>query len=323
MIDSVARRIYRHADARPRGGRSPRRTRRVGLRQWLWRCNPRFGDTPGRAGVTPARAAEPDGRDHRRLGWNDGDRLRRERRGGDVRRRGQDGRRRTTGTGGSSTGGATGTGGTAGTGAAGATGRGGGAGGAAGGTARGAAAPRAKVATGGTSDRGQLRRGGARHGRQARAPAARPGRGGGQRPLRRQQRRGSIADHRLRDVQRDDLRRGRRRQDRQHHGDPGRADRGRRGGRRYGHGPVGHLSLGPDRHQQRHAPRARVGRRAQDVADGELPDERRRLHHLHRHLSRHRAHRRGDDRRSGPGLVGRLRQRLDGRAPAGGQPRHT
>ena len=43
-----------------------------------------------------------------------------------------------------------------------------------------------------------------------------------------------------------------------------------RGGRRHGHSPVRYFSLGSDRHQQRHAPRSRGGRRAPDVADGEL-----------------------------------------------------
>ena len=147
---------------------------------------------------------------------------------------------------------------------------------------------------GGNGHRRRLWRGGTRHGRWLwrRHEHRRRDRGRGrrgQRPLQRQQRGGSVADDRPRNVQRDDLRRGRRRQDRQHHGDPGRADRGRHGGRRHGHGPVRHFSLGPDCHQQQHAPRPRVGRRAQDVADGQLPDERGRFHHLLRHLPRHRA----------------------------------
>ena len=63
------------------------------------------------------------------------------------------------------------------------------------------------------------------------------------------------------------------------------------GGRRHGRRPVRDVSLGPDRHRQRHAPRS--SRRApmlQDVADGELPVRARPAFiTVRRHLARHRA----------------------------------
>ena len=91
----------------------------------------------------------------------------------------------------------------------------------------------------------------------------------------RQPRDGAAADDPGGHVRRDQLRRARRRQDRQHAGHPGGAERRPERGRRHRDDPAGTFLCGTNRHRQRHQPAARLGRGAEDAAAGSYPSPRR------------------------------------------------
>ena len=81
-------------------------------------------------------------------------------------------------------------------------------------------------------------------------------------------------------------------------------------GRRNGDDSVRHLPERADHHPQQHAPRLRVGLRAHDAAASGPTRRRAGLHHHRFQCARHRAQRERHDRRPGPGVVGRVRDRL-------------